>query len=110
MADRTHMELAENEINQIARIYHSWCGEKGVGKYEDAPGFCKSATLGEISANGYVLTPGRYVGSVLEDNSDQEPFVMEFKRLQKQLISQISESTELNKKVFNALKRIDLDE
>ena len=110
MADRTHVELSENEINRIATTYHSWCGEKGFGKYEDTSGFCKSATLGEISANSYVLTPGIYVGSFLEDNSDQEPFAVEFKRLKKQLISQMSESNELNKKVLNELKRIDLDE
>jgi type I restriction enzyme M protein len=112
MADRTHVELSENEINRIATTYHSWCGEKKVDidEYEDVPGFCKSAVLSEISANGYVLTPGRYVGSVLEDKSGQEPFTVEFIRLQKQLILQMTESTELNKKVLDALKRIDLDE
>ena len=37
------------------------------------PGFCKSATLDEIAAHGYVLTPGRYVGA--EDAEDDgEPF------------------------------------
>ena len=110
MSDRTHFEFSENEINKLGTTYHSWCGEKGFSKYMDEPGFCKSVKFEEVKANNYVLTPGRYVGSILEDNSNEEPFNIEFKRLQKQLVLQISESTELNKKVLNALKRIDLDE
>ncbi len=110
LADRTHVQLSENEISQIATTYHSWCGEKEFGKYKDIPGFCKSATLADISANGYVLTPGRYVDSVMEDNGNQEAFPLEFERLQKQLMSQMTEATDLNKKVLNALKRIVVDE
>ena len=40
--------------------------------YEDIPGFCKSATLAEIKAADYALTPGRYVGAP-EAEDDGEP-------------------------------------
>ena len=40
-----------------------WLTEKfGEGKYADIPGLCKVATLEEIKAKGYSLTPGAYVG------------------------------------------------
>lgn len=40
-----------------------WLTEKfGVGAYADIPGLCKVATLEEIEAKGFSLTPGAYVG------------------------------------------------
>lgn len=40
-----------------------WLTEKfGEGEYADIPGLCKVATLEEIEAKGYSLTPGAYVG------------------------------------------------
>jgi type I restriction enzyme M protein len=44
LVDRTHRELSDEEIRRIAGTYHAWRGEKGPGKYEDVPGFCKNAT------------------------------------------------------------------
>ena len=67
-------------VERIARAYHAWRGEPEAEEYEDVPGFCKSATLEEISSHGHVLTPGRYVGSeALED--DGEPFEEKMVRL-----------------------------
>lgn len=40
-----------------------WLTEKfDEGEYADIPGLCKVATLEEIEAKGYSLTPGAYVG------------------------------------------------
>ena len=40
-----------------------WLTEKfGAGAYADIPGLCKVATLAEIEAKGFSLTPGAYVG------------------------------------------------
>jgi len=81
LIDRTHRELTDEEIARIAGTYHAWrglpaevsaqAGEKEAGKYEDVPGFCKSATLETIAAHGHVLTPGRYVGA--EEIEDDLP-------------------------------------
>ena len=51
-----------DEMIQILEAYH-WLTEKfGEGEYADIPGLCKVATLEEIEAKGYSLTPGAYVG------------------------------------------------
>jgi len=60
--DRAHNEFTDEQIHQIADIVRRYRGEKDTGKYEDIKGLCKVATLNEIRANGYSLTPGRYVG------------------------------------------------
>ncbi len=73
LVDRTHRELSDDEIGRITRAYHAWRGEAEAGAYEDVPGFCRSAPIEEIAEQGYVLTPGRYVG-VAEAEDDGEPF------------------------------------
>ena len=46
MADRTHRELNDEDVQQIAQVYHSWRGEGG--EYEDVRGFCKSVPLDDV--------------------------------------------------------------
>jgi len=72
MVDRTHRELTDEDVAKIAGTYHAWRGDAGAGKYEDVPGFCRSATLEEIRKNGLVLTPGRYVGAEAAEDDHEE--------------------------------------
>ena len=79
--------------------------------YEDIPGFCKSATLGEIAEQGYVLTPGRYVGAEeVEDGGVL--FVSKPKRgLTRELATQFHESEKLQAAIRDTVlpKSISLD-
>ncbi|KPQ32687.1 MAG: type I restriction enzyme M protein [Phormidesmis priestleyi Ana] len=95
MVDRTHKELTAEDIATIARTYHAWRGETKDGAYEDQPGFCKAATLADIKANDYVLTPGRYVGAAaLAD--DGVPFEEKMAELTQTLYRQMAESEKLD--------------
>lgn len=95
MIDRTHKELTPDDIGEITRTYHAWRGEAKDGDYEDKPGFCKAATLEDIKANDYVLTPGRYVGAAeLED--DGVPFEEKMAALTQTLYGQMAESEKLD--------------
>ncbi len=101
MADRTHRELAEDDIAQIAGTYHSWRGDSEV-QYEDIPGFCKAATQDEVRAADYTLTPGRYVGSETLEG-DGEPFEDKMRRLATELTRQFEENTKLETAIRNNL-------
>ncbi|MFM9597361.1 N-6 DNA methylase, partial [Streptomyces scabiei] len=90
MVDRAERALSDEDIALIAATYHSWLGREadaspvggrvpshsdGVSRpadYENTPGFAYSATLAEIKAADYALTPGRYVGAA-EVEDDGEP-------------------------------------
>jgi type I restriction enzyme M protein len=105
MVDRTHRELTDEEIQQIARTYHAWRGERDAGEYADVPGFCKSATLEEVRKHGYVLTPGRYVGAEAQED-DGEPFEEKMQRLVKQLREQQAEAAKLDAAIAANLREL----
>lgn len=95
MISRVHKELTSDDIAEIARTYHAWRGEGKDGLYADVAGFCKSATLDEIKANDYVLTPGRYVGAA-EQEDDGVLFEEKMRELTQKLYQQMAESEKLD--------------
>jgi type I restriction enzyme M protein len=103
MVDRTRRELTEADIQKVGATYHAWRGEKEAGDYADIPGFCKSAELKEVQGHGYVLTPGRYVGSEAAEDDD-EPFEQKFPRLIAELETQFTESDKLTAQIRRNLK------
>ena len=100
LIDRKNRELSEEDIQQIAKTYHTW--RLGEG-YADIPGFCKVATLDEIAAQDYILTPGRYVG-IAEMEEDEERFPDKMKRLTSNLYSLLSASYEIDAEIKQQLK------
>ncbi|OOV86934.1 type I restriction-modification system subunit M [Oceanospirillum linum] len=107
MISRVHKELTTDDIARIADTYHVWrsspeeitrrreAGIIGLSEYQDEAGYCKSATLEEIAANDYVLTPGRYVGAAaIED--DGIPFEVKMTDLTQKLFSQLDEAQKLD--------------
>jgi type I restriction enzyme M protein len=105
MADRTHRELADEDIARIADTYHAWRGESGAGEYADIAGFCKAASLEEIRKHGHVLTPGRYVGAEAQEE-DSEPFDEKMKRLTATLREQQAEAARLDAAIAANLKAL----
>jgi type I restriction enzyme M protein len=105
MVDRTHRELTDEDIADIAGTYRAWRGERGAGEYADAPGFCASATVKEIAEQQYVLTPGRYVGAE-EAKEDGEPLDEKITRLTRELCEAFEESDRLQAQVRAELGRL----
>jgi type I restriction enzyme M protein len=103
MVDRVHRELSADDIMKIAGTYHAWRGDKGAGKYDDLPAFCKSVTTEEIQKHAYLLTPGRYVGAG-EIEDDGEQFGKKMKRLVGNLQVQLDEAGKLGSAIKSNLK------
>jgi type I restriction enzyme M protein len=96
MIDRRHKELKDDDVNQIAEIYHAWRNING--EYEDVKGFCKSAKIEEIREHEYVLTPGRYVG--IEDVEDDGiPFEEKMENMTAELAELFAKSRHLEDEI-----------
>ena len=104
MIDRRHRVLTDEDISRISSTYHSWRGEKGFGKYDDIPGFSKSATIDDIKRNNYILTPGRYVGTEDQEDDDEE-FQEKMQKLTSELKNQMEESRRLDEEIKKNLER-----
>ncbi|WP_199700344.1 type I restriction-modification system subunit M [Galactobacter valiniphilus] len=85
--DRAHRDFTPEQIEFLAgivRLYRGEDVETGAGseallaenfpegQYVDVAGLCKVATRGEIEAQGWSLNPGRYTGSAVVDEDDED--------------------------------------
>ena len=118
---RTQIEFTDEDIHRLGQTYHRWRGTdfldiespfpigSGAGgegaAYADVAGFCYSASLAEVEKHGFLLTPGRYVGAVLEDDDD-EAFADKMDRLTTQLAEQMSKGEELDAMIRTKLRTL----
>lgn len=100
MHTRTLKILTDADIAKVADTYHAW-RETG-GRYSDEPGFAKAVTTAQIAEQGYVLTPGRYVGTAAADEED-EPYEERMGRLTATLREQMVEGVRLDECIRKAL-------
>jgi len=123
MVDRTHRELSDDQcrydfikkedkpwaslpaeecdVQKIAATFRSY----EAGTLEDVKGFCKVATLDDIKAQDFVLTPGRYVG-IADEEEDAEPFEEKMTRLTTELGELFAESHRLEDTIRERLASI----
>jgi type I restriction enzyme M protein len=101
---RTQIELTDEEIQRIASAYHRWRGTEDGG-HVDEPGLVKAATLAEIEAANFALSPGRYVGAP-ESEEDEVAFEERMATLVDKLAEEMAEGERLTSGVRDALARI----
>jgi len=99
-----------SDIGRIVYAFRQWRGEskpdwwkkKGHGdwSYRDIPGFCKATKTEEIKKHGFILTPGRFVGSE-EQEDDGEPFAEKYPRL----LDEVEECLTRSEQLAEALRR-----
>ena len=103
LINRRNLEFSDEDIKKIVDTFHHW--QKGDKEYKDIPGFCASVPIKEIAENGYVLSPGRYVG--IPEEEDDFDFPTKFKELKERLEKQMQKEQELNKRILDNLEKVD---
>ena len=101
MVDRKHRDFTDDDIRKLADTFAAF----QEGTFEEVKGFCAAATTEEISAQDYILTPGRYVG-IEEQEDDGEPFDEKMKRLTSELSEMFAKSHELENEIREKLGAI----
>ncbi|MDR2796365.1 MAG: N-6 DNA methylase [Spirochaetaceae bacterium] len=94
-------EMTDKDIAAIAETVSQFC----EGALQAEKGFCAAASTEEIAGQGYILTPGRYVG-IAEDAGDGEPFGEKMTRLSAELSGLFVESHKLEKEIKKRLGAI----
>lgn len=102
METRVLKVFTDEDIAKIANTVEAWKSDEG---YEDVAGFCASASLKEIEKNGFVLTPGRYVGAS-EAIDDDETFDGKMLRLNGLLNEHLEQGEVLDRILADNLKRL----
>lgn len=98
MVDRKHRDLSDADIARIADTVAAFQEDR----LADEKGFCAVATLQDIAAQDYILTPGRYVG-IPEQQDDGEPFEQKMARLTGELGELFKKSHELEQEIREKL-------
>jgi type I restriction enzyme M protein len=116
--DRAHRDWTPAQIGFIANLVRLYRGEpldltvggedttaklkEIFGKkpaYADVPGLCKAATLAEIEAKGWSLSPGRYVGVAPGEEVSDEDFKEQLGALNEELEGLNAQARELEKTI-----------
>ncbi len=95
---RKQKRLSDEEIERVAAVYRHF---KREGTPEAVPGFCRAVPIDEVRGHQWALTPGRYVGSEVED--EVESFEERFPRLVAQLKEQLAKASKLGEEIKKGL-------
>ncbi|WP_232535026.1 class I SAM-dependent DNA methyltransferase [Nocardia terpenica] len=118
--DRAHRDFLPEQIEFLANIVRLYRGEKVEtyvgsealvdenfpdGKYADVPGLCNVATRAEIEAQGWSLNPGRYIGTTIVEEADED-FAVKLGELYAEFTRLSDDAESLRVKVDAAMRGI----
>jgi type I restriction enzyme M protein len=95
--------FTEEQINKMVEKFRLFENGEPDDKINEI-GFAKISTIEEVAKNGFVLTPGRYVGINLdEDDIPFEEKMKEYSTEMAELLKKENELTMKMKEVFRSL-------
>jgi type I restriction enzyme M protein len=95
--------FTEEHISKIVEKFRMFENGEPEEKINEI-GFSKIATIEEVAKNGYVLTPGRYVGIKLDE--EDVPFDVKMNEYLKEMTDLLNKENELNEKIKNIFKSL----
>ena len=105
LVSRRQRELDAADIARIADTYHSFRDLKPATPYADIDGFCKVATRTDIEQQGFILTPGRYVGTPEADEDELTP-AERLESTRKRLLDELDQSAAIETRLRDLLARV----
>ncbi len=105
METRKLRVLTDDENGDIQKIASTFNAFENNKNYQDIKGYCKVAALEDVEKEGFILTPGRYVG-VAEIEQDSEPFETKMPRLKQELYVMFEESHKLEENIKAQLEKL----
>lgn len=106
LVSRKQRELTDADVTLISETYHNYRSIKPKKAYSDVEGFCKVATNTEVSSQNYILTPGRYVGTVELDEDELLP-LERFNLIQEHLLAELEKSSILESELKTLLSQVE---
>jgi len=101
MVTRKLRELQEADIKKIADTFDKY----NDGTLENEKGFCAVVALDDVAKQDYILTPGRYVG-IVEQEDDGIPFQEKMDKLTTELSDLFAQSHDLEDEIRKQLASI----
>jgi type I restriction enzyme M protein len=106
---RRQRELSPSDIALITDTYHAFRSATPTVSYADVDGFCKVASRKDIEGQGYVISPGRYVGT--EDDIEDELQAPErLALLESQLLQELDTASKAEAVLRGLLKEVTGDD
>nr|MBP8214818.1 N-6 DNA methylase [Propionivibrio sp.] len=105
----TVRDAALDTLKQAAYFIHQghWLHSRFPNAaFENIPGLCKAVTLGEIAANDWSLTPGRYVGVATAETEDDEDFAEKLREIHDELAELNDKAAELAARIAGNLEEL----
>lgn len=109
LISRRQRELSEADIKLITTTYHNFRSIQPADEYKDIEGFCRVASNEDIAGQGYVLTPGRYVGTP-DVEEDELPIIERLSLLEKHLRDDLIESSQIEEKILEMLRQVQIND
>ncbi|MBE8182411.1 MAG: N-6 DNA methylase, partial [Candidatus Portiera sp.] len=103
LTNRRLREFSDDDINKIVQTFNNW--KDNSPKYKNIRGFCQSIPLSQVRKNEYMLSPGRYIKSSI-NNKDKNASNLSLDQFKLKFEEQVKEELELNKKISNSLSNL----
>ncbi len=100
--EKKFIQLTDDEISKVVKLFHTWQREDFSTGYKDIPEYCYSADKKRIISNDYSLIPSKYIEFINKDiaiNYDKE-----MKRIKNDIQSVLLEESESQVKLLEAFK------